>query len=345
MNEMRSRQVSEHHGERASWQQSVAPFQQPSAMRATWQLINTLVPYVVLWIALYFTLGLTLWLTIPLIILASAFLVRVFIIFHDCGHGSYFGSKMANDTVGFITGLLTFSPYLHWRWEHSVHHRSAGHLDRRGTGDIWTMTVQEYLAASRGRRLHYRLIRNPLVLFVVAPFFVFAVKHRFPCAKAPLAERRSVWWTNLCLLGIALPMSWVFGFRTYALLQGSMLMIAGAAGLWLFYVQHQFEGVYWERGEGWSYTAAALRGSSFYKLPKILQWFSGNIGFHHVHHLSPRIANYNLQRCHESTALFQQVKAVTLGGSLRSLTYRLWDEQRKRLVGFGQIAGMRQQED
>jgi acyl-lipid omega-6 desaturase (Delta-12 desaturase) len=332
------------HAERASWQQFVAPFQQASRARAAWQLINTVAPYALLWVVIYLTLGISLWLTIPLVFLASGFLVRVFIIFHDCGHGSYFSSRKANDVVGFLTGVLTFSPYLHWRWEHSVHHGSAGHLDKRGIGDIWTMTVQEYLEASPARRFHYRFIRNPFVLFIVAPFFVFAVKHRFPCGKAPRAERRSVWWTNLWLLAVVLSMSWVFGFITYLLLQGAMLMLSGTAGLWLFYVQHQFEGVYWERGQSWSYTAAALQGSSFYKLPKILQWFSGNIGFHHVHHLSPRIANYNLEKCHNSAELFQQVKAVTLSSSLKSLTYRLWDEQRRTLVSFSQIARSRREE-
>jgi acyl-lipid omega-6 desaturase (Delta-12 desaturase) len=329
---------SARHAERASWQAFVAPFQQPSTPRAVWQLINTVAPYTLLWVVLYLTLGVSLWLTIPLLVLASGFLVRVFIIFHDCGHGSYLSSQKANQIAGFFTGVLTFSPYLHWRWEHSIHHRSAGHLDKRGIGDIWTMTVQEYLDASRARRLHYRFIRNPFVLLILAPFFVFVIKHRFPCGKAPRAERRSVWWTNLCLLAVVACMSWMFGFTTYVLLQGAMLMLSGAAGLWLFYVQHQFEGVYWERGQSWNYTAAALQGSSFYKLPRVLQWFSGNIGFHHVHHLSPRVANYNLQKCHESAELFQQVKAVTLSTSFKSLSYHLWDEQRRKLVSFSHIA-------
>ncbi len=323
--------------ERASWQEWVLPYQRPSTRRALWQLANTLVPYLLLWYVIYLTLGISLWLTIPLIVLASAFLVRIFIIFHDCGHGSYLSSRRANEIVGFVTGVLTFCPSNHWRWEHAIHHGSAGHLDKRGMGDIWTMTVQEYIEASRWRRLHYRLIRNPLVLFVVAPFFVFVVKHRFSSVKAGRRERQSVWWTNLSLIVVAMLMSWVFGLVTYLLLQSAMLMVAGSAGLWLFYVQHQFEGVYWERGDDWDYTAAALQGSSFYKLPRVLQWFSGNIGFHHVHHLSPRVPNYNLQRCHEGAPLFQQVKPVTLTSSLKSLTFRLWDEQSRRLIGFAQL--------
>lgn len=324
--------------QRVSWQAAVEPFQHPSTMRSTWQLINTLVPYVLLWLALYLAIGLSLWITIPLVVLAGGFLVRIFIIFHDCGHGSYLRSRRANDIIGFITGVLTFSPYRHWSWEHAIHHGGAGHLERRGRGDIWTMTVEEYIEASRGRRLHYRLVRSPLVLFVLAPIFVFAIKHRFSATKAPRRARRSVWLTNLALSVMVVSLSWLFGFGTYLILQAAMLMISGAAGLWLFYVQHQFEGVYWERGEAWSFTAAALQGSSFYKLPRVLQWFTGNIGFHHVHHLSPRIANYNLQKCHERSVVLQQVKPITFWRSLESLTFRLWDEQRRKLVGFGEIS-------
>jgi omega-6 fatty acid desaturase (delta-12 desaturase) len=239
--------------------------------------------------------------------------------------------------VGFIAGVLTFSPFQHWRWEHAIHHAGAGNLDRRGTGDIWTMTVQEYLRASRWRRLHYRLVRNPVVLFALAPLFVFVVKQRFASPNAGKRQRRSVWTLNLVLLGAVTLLSWTFGVMPYLLMQSIALAFAGAAGLWLFYVQHQFEGVYWERGENWDYTTAALRGSSYYKLPKVLQWLSGNIGFHHIHHLSPRIPNYNLQRCHESDPLFQQVTPVTLSSSLRSLKFRLWDEQGRKLVGYAEL--------
>lgn len=330
-------------GQRDSWQAAVEPFQQPSALRSIWQLINTLVPYALLWLALYLSIGVSLWLTVPLVILASGFLVRIFIIFHDCGHGSYLRSRRANDIVGFITGVLTFSPSRHWSWEHAVHHGGAGNLNKRGRGDIWTMTVQEYLEASRGRRLHYRLVRSPVVLFLLAPIFVFAIKHRFSAAKAPRRARHSVWLTNLALSVMVATLSWLFGLWTYLILQAAMLMLSGAAGLWLFYVQHQFEGVYWERGESWSYTAAALQGSSYYKLPKVLQWFSGNIGFHHVHHLSPRIANYNLQKCHDRSSVLQQVKPITFWRGFESLTFRLWDEQRKKLVGFGEVRTRRSQ--
>ena len=280
----------------------------------------------------------------PARILAGAFLVRIFIIFHDCGHGSYFKSGRSNDILGFITGVLTFTPYCHWRWEHAIHHASAGHLDKRGTGDVWTLTVQEYLEASRWKRFAYRLARNPIVLFGLAPLFLFVVLQRFPSRKANARERRSVWWMNLAILGMAGALSWVFGLVAYLIIQLTVMMVAGGAGVWMFYVQHQFEDVYWERGDNWDYTAAALQGSSFYKLPKILQWFSGNIGFHHIHHLSARIPNYNLERCHRSDPLFQTVKPITLFSSLKSFTLRLWDERGKKLVGYRHMRNLRREQ-
>ncbi len=317
--------------------------QSASTKRAAWQLANTLVPYFLLWYAMYWALQVSLWLTVPLAVLSGALLVRIFIIFHDCSHGSYLRSRRANDVVGCITGALTFSPYQHWRWEHAIHHGTSGNLDRRGTGDIWTMTVEEYLGASRWRRLHYRLVRNPLVLFVLAPLFVFVLKQRFASAKAELRQRRSVRRLNVTLLASTILLSWIFGVASYLLIQSIAMTIAGATGLWLFYVQHQFKGVYWERNDQWSYTAAALRGSSYYKLPKVLQWISGNIGFHHIHHLSPRIPNYNLQKCHDSDPRFSEATSISLRSSLQSLKFRLWDEQGKELVGFAHLRKIERQ--
>jgi omega-6 fatty acid desaturase (delta-12 desaturase) len=317
-----------------SWKEIVAKYQKPAPWRAIWQIINTITPYIALWVVMYFAVAISWWLAVPLAILAGAFVVRIFIIFHDCGHGSFFKSTKANDVLGYITGVLTFTPYFHWRWEHALHHSSSGDLDRRGTGDVWTLTVQEYLEAGRGKRFAYRLARNPIVLFGLAPLYLFLIQHRFPKSKAPTRERHSVALTNLALMLIATSLIYVFGFKAYLILQLIILMTAGSAGIWLFYVQHQFEGVYWERNENWDYSAAALQGSSFYKLPKLMQWFSGNIGFHHIHHLSPRIPNYHLEKCHEAEPLFQTVKPVTLLTSLKSFTFRLWDEQGQRLVGY-----------
>ncbi|MCG3150591.1 MAG: Fatty acid desaturase [Verrucomicrobiae bacterium] len=327
-----------------AWKKIVVKYQTPSLGRSTWQIVNTLGPTAILWALMYWCLSVSYWLTVPLIVLQAGFMVRTFIIFHDCGHGSFFRSRRANDTWGYITGVLTFAPYYLWRWEHAIHHASSGDLDRRGTGDMWTMTVQEYLEASRWRRFAYRLARNPFIVFVVAPVVLFLIVHRIPSKKSSRRERNSVHWTNLGILVVALGMSAIFGWKAYLILQVAVIAVASSAGVWLFYVQHQFEGVYWERGENWDYATAALQGSSFYKLPKILQWFSGNIGFHHIHHLSPSIPNYHLEKAHKSEPLFQTVKPVTFFGSFKSFTFRLWDEQRRKLVGYGHLRALRRQQ-
>jgi omega-6 fatty acid desaturase (delta-12 desaturase) len=316
------------------WKALVAPFHSASIPKALWQLTNTFGSYIALWFLMYWTLSISWWLTIPLAVLAGLLVIRAFIIFHDCGHRSFFKSRLANDITGFIAGVVTFTPYYHWRWEHALHHGASGDLDRRGVGDIWTMTVQEYLESTRWRRFAYRLARNPFILFVVAPVFLFLIRQRFPSPDAKPRERHSVWWMNAAIGLMVLALCWIFGWRNYLILQVIITMVSGAAGVWLFYVQHQFEDVYWERHGDWDYATAALQGSSFYKLPAVLRWFSGNIGFHHIHHLSPRIPNYNLRRCHESHPLFKAVKPLTLRASLKSLGYRLWDESKRRLVGF-----------
>ena len=329
--------TGERANETAGWKKIVAKYQQPSRWRATWQIVNSLGPYAALWYLIYLSVAVSWWIALPLAILAGGFLVRLFVIHHDCGHGSFFSSRKANDIWGFITGVLTFTPYQLWRWEHAIHHSASGDLDRRGLGSVWTMTVREYLEASRSKRLGYRLTRNPFVFLVIAPFYLFAVRQRFSTKGAHRRERYSVYWTNLAIFVMVASLSLLFGLKAYLLIQLIMAMVAGSAGVWLFYVQHQFEGVYWQRHEKWDYLAAALQGSSFYKLPKILQWFSGNIGFHHIHHLSPRIPNYNLERCHKAEPLFQTVPPVTLFSSLKSLTFRLWDEEGRRLVGFSHL--------
>lgn len=276
-------------------------FETPSVPRATWQVINTLVPYFGLWVAMYFARSAAWWVSAPMVVLAGMFLVRAFIIFHDCGHGSFFPSKTANTIFGWITGVLTFTPYHHWRREHSIHHATSGNLDERGTGDIWTLTVREYLAASPLKKLAYRLSRNPVILFGLGPLFIFIVYQRFTFGDVRPRERREVHLTNLALLAVAGVGSWIFGWKAYLVLQLSVMMA----------------------------------GSSYYQLPKILQWFSGNIGFHHIHHLNSRIPNYNLERCHKRVPEFQKVKPVTFFSSFRTLRLRLWDEERRTMVGYG----------
>ncbi|MDO8580832.1 MAG: fatty acid desaturase [Candidatus Omnitrophota bacterium] len=319
------------------WQKIVAKYQNPHRAKSIGQLLNTLIPYVLLWGVMVYCLTISYWLVLPVAFVAAGLLVRIFIIFHDCGHGSFFKSQKANHFWGFITGVLTFTPYQYWRHEHSVHHSHSGDLDHRGVGEVWTMTVDEYLHASRWMRIKYRFARNPICLFIIGPTILFLIVHRLPLGPSGRDGHKSVHLTNLSILVIAVAMSFLIGFKAYVLIQLPVLMIAASAGIWLFYVQHQFEGVYWERNAKWDYVTEALKGSSFFKMPKVLQWFTGNIGFHHIHHLSPRIPNYFLERCYKENPMFQQIKPITLLTSLKSLTFRLWDEQHNRLVGFGYL--------
>lgn len=318
----------------SSWKKIIAQYQRSSIPRASWQLINTLIPYFGVWIAIYYCKAISWWLVVPLVILAAGLSIRMFIFFHDCGHGSFFKSKKLNDILGFILGVFTFTPYYHWRWEHSIHHAGSGDLDRRGTGDIWMMTIDEYLESSTWKKFVYRVSRNPIILFVIAPPILFLAWQRMANPRAPKREKLSVYYTNFALIFFVGIFSYFFGLWTYLLIQIAITTIASGVGVWLFYVQHQFEDVYWERGANWNYVEAALHGSSFYKLPKILQWFSGNIGFHHIHHLSARIPNYHLEKCHNSNPLFQNIKPITLISSWKSLNYRFWDEKKRQLVGY-----------
>lgn len=320
-----------------SWQKAVAAYQTPHAGRSWWQVINTLVPFFILWILMVLSLDISYWLTLLLALPTAGFFARIFIIFHDCGHGSFFKSKRANDILGYITGIITLTPYHRWRHDHAVHHASVGDLDRRGVGDIMTLTVKEYQGKSAWGRLVYRVVRHPLALFTIGPLGLFLLNNRFSTRTSGKRERYSVYWTNLALLVILLVMSLTIGLKAFFLVLLPVMVIGTTAGVWLFYVQHQFEGVYWERHERWDYLSAALKGSSYYKLPKILQWFSGNIGFHHIHHISPRIPNYFLEKCHRENPMFHDVKTLTLFNSLKCMSLSLWDEDNGRLIGFGDL--------
>ncbi|PIE23591.1 MAG: fatty acid desaturase [Planctomycetota bacterium] len=321
----------------ASWRPLLAPYLRPNRGRAIRQLIDSVGSYLVLWALMAWTVTISWWLSIPIAILSGAVLVRVFIIFHDCGHGSFFASRRANRFWGRLTGVLSFTPFEQWRKEHATHHLSTGNLDRRGVGDIWTMTVEEYKSAKPMRRLSYRVARNPLVLLLIAPLVLFVLEQRIPKAGSKPEELRSVWWTTLFILVWGTAWSLLIGFLPFLILQLTILAVAGAIGIWLFYSQHQFDGAYWQRASDWDFETAALRGSAFLKLPRVLQWFTGNIGFHHIHHLDSRIPNYHLQACHESHPRFQEVEPLTLLGSLRAFGFKLWDEASGRLVGFDDI--------
>ncbi|MBK8978752.1 MAG: fatty acid desaturase [Planctomycetes bacterium] len=310
----------------------VAPFQVPSTWRASWQVANTLVPYVALWWAMYHAVAISWWLALPLAVVAGLLLVRAFILFHDCSHGSFFRSRTANVLWGHALGLLAFTPFFHWRGEHAIHHGAAGDLDRRGIGDVWTMTVAEYRAAGGWKKLGYRLVRQPVLLLTVAPLVLFIGLERYSRKTAGRRERLSVRWTNLALLLMAAGMCAVFGIVNWLLLQLVVLGVAGAGGVALFYLQHQHEHAYWERRPEWNYVDAALGGSSFLKLPRVLQWFSGNIGYHHVHHLAPRVPNYYLERCHRSHRVFTEIRPLSVRAALRAFRLALWDEDSKQLV-------------
>ncbi len=325
---------------RPAWRKAVAAYEKPSTPRSVWQICNTLIPLIALWVISYLCFESYKWVSLLLAIPAAGFLVRGFIILHDCGHGSFFKSRRLNDAVGMIFGVITFTPYYYWRHDHAVHHAGAGDLERRDVGDIWTLTVKEYFKLSTWERFKYRLYRNPIVLFVIGPSFIFLIKYRFVYGKANRRERYSVYLTNLGMLAVAGIVSYFIGWQAYLFIQLPMTMIAASVGVWMFYVQHQFEDVYWEHHQEWDFVAAALDGSSFYKLPKVLQWFTGNIGFHHIHHLSPRIPNYYLEKCYNDTPLFQEIEPITLFSSFKTMTYRLWDEESRKLISFAPLRGM-----
>ncbi|MDO9106877.1 MAG: fatty acid desaturase [Methylovulum sp.] len=319
--------------------QAVAQYARPDYQKAFWQISNTFVPYIGLWaLMMYFTLqGYSYWITLLLAIPAAGLLVRIFIFFHDCTHGAFFPSRKANRILGYIAGTLVFTPFEDWQRVHVIHHAAAGDLDRRGRGDIWTLTVDEYLAASRLKRLAYRLFRNPLVLFGIIPAVLFLVINRFASPGAGKRERRSVMLTNAGIAGILIAMSLSLGFQNYVLIQLPIILMAASAGMWLFYVQHQYEDVYWTRHSNWDLTKSGLEGSSYYKLPKVLQWLVGNIGLHHIHHVRANIPNYNLQRCYDEVPALQAIAPLTIRKSLKSLWLNLWDEQRQKLVSFRAI--------
>jgi omega-6 fatty acid desaturase (delta-12 desaturase) len=299
-------------------------------------LATSVVAYLIVSVGIYLSLSVSLALAIALAVPAAALLVRTFIVFHDCSHGSFLASRRANRWIGIGLGLLLYSPFLRWRHDHAVHHATSGDLNRRGVGDIRTLTVCEYHSLPWRGRLAYRLLRNPLLMFGLGPVLAMIIGPRIVARDARPRMRRSVIATNVALAAGVACLCWLIGWRDYLLVAGPSALLAGSVGIWLFYVQHQFEDAYWEDGGSWTYADAALRGSSYLKLPKVLQFFTGNIGYHHVHHLSARIPNYNLQRAHEEIPIFQDVPTLTLWDGIRAVTLKLWDEDDRRLVTFSQ---------
>jgi omega-6 fatty acid desaturase (delta-12 desaturase) len=325
--------------ERPYWKDAVAPYACPSLRRGVVGVLTSVVPYLALSVLMYALLSVSWVLTVALAVPAAGFLIRTYIIFHDCTHGSFLPSRQANRWLGTVLGLLVFADFQSWKHNHAMHHASAGDLDRRGTGDVLTLTVAEYQARPWRGRLGYRLFRNPLVMLGLGPMVAMVVSPRIIPRTARPRIKHSKMATNVALAVIVGVMCWAIGWRAYLLIELPTIMLAGAGGVWLFYVQHQFEDVYWENSQSWSYADAALRGSSYLKLPKILQFFSGNIGLHHVHHLSASIPNYNLQRAHDDNPIFHEVPVISLGDGLRALKLKLYDERQGRLVTFAQARG------
>jgi omega-6 fatty acid desaturase (delta-12 desaturase) len=322
------------HEDKGGWRSDIAPFERPHMKHSVWQIINTVGPFFVLWYFAFLSLSVSVWLTFVLDLVAAGFLIRIFIIFHDCCHKSFFKNKIANEIVGTLTGILTFVPYHQWRHTHSVHHASSGNLDRRGVGDIWTYTVDEYMQASRLKRIMYRVYRNPFVMFVVGPIFIFLFDYRFNRKRAGMKERINTYITNIGIFGSIALLCWGMGWQSFLLIQGPMFFFSGMAGIWLFYVQHNYEDSYFENDGEWDYVKAAMHGSSFYNLPRVLHWITGNIGYHHIHHLSPRVPNYNLRKVHNKSAALRNVQTITLKTSLESLKFRIWNEESKKFIQF-----------
>lgn len=318
----------------AELKKHMKPYEKTDSKTSVRQLFNTLIPLILLWVGGYLLLSISFWLALPLLIVASGFVIRAFIIFHDCTHGSFFKNKKANDIVGTITGVITLMPYRKWKYSHTRHHATSSNLDKRGEGDMWLLTVEEYAEASFWKRLAYRLYRNPLVMFGLGPILVFLIQSRFNRRGAKKQERYNTYLTNILIAALYAALIWAIGWQAFVLVQGPIMFVSGLLGIWLFYVQHQFEDSYFEHEEEWSYVQAAVEGSSYYKLPKPLQWVTGNIGFHHVHHLSPKIPNYNLEKAHDSSVPLQKATTITLSTSLQSLKFRLWDEKTKTFTGY-----------
>lgn len=323
------------------WIEIIKKYNRPKLSKSIWQLFTSVLPYIALWVLMYYSLQVSYWLTLLLSVFASGFLIRTFIVFHDCVHGSFFKKKRHNEITGVILGIFTFTPFHRWRNDHLIHHNTVGNLDERGIGDVKTLTVQEYLDRSKWQRFIYRIYRHPLFLFGIAPLLHFTLGFRLTLKRLPKNINRYIHITNLAVVLMVGGLIWLMGWKAYLLIQLPILFITTSHGLWLFYVQHQFEDVVWTDNSKWDYKTMALEGSSYFKLPLLLQWFTGNIGFHHIHHLSPIIPNYNLPKCHKENELFSKVKPITFFTALKTLNLRLWDEQNQRLINFRQLKMMK----
>ena len=318
------------------WIETLARYREPSLRRSIFELAITGVPLIMLWVAAWWAMSISYWLTLALVVPAAGFMVRLFVIQHDCGHGSFFRGKAANDWTGRVLGIFTMTPYDVWRRSHALHHASSGNLDRRGFGDIDTLTISEYRALSLGRRLYYRFYRHPLVMFGIGPGFVFIVQNRLPFG---FMRAGAVYWisamgTNLAIVATAGIVIYFVGVLPFLAVHLPIILLASSIGVWLFYVQHQFEETVWAEEKAWKQHDAALYGSSHYDLPVVLAWFTANIGVHHVHHLYSRIPFYRLPHVLRDFPELAQIHRLTLLESFKCARFRLWDDVRNRLVTF-----------
>jgi omega-6 fatty acid desaturase (delta-12 desaturase) len=323
-----------------AWRTSIARHERASMSRSLLDLATSVLPYLVLTVAMYLSLDVSIWITLALALPTAGFLLRTFIVFHDCAHGSFLPTSRGNLWLGRFTAFLVFQPFANWRHNHAVHHGTAGDLDRRGTGDVPTLTVEEYASRTPGQRLGYRLFRSPLVMFGLGPIWSLMIGPRIWSSRQRPRMRNSVLLTNLALAVVIGAIFWFVGPVAWLIVQMPTAIIAGTMGVWMFYVQHQFEDVYWENSENWSYDDAALQGSSYLKLPKLLQFFTGNIGLHHVHHLSAKVPNYNLQRAHDQNQVFNDVPVLTIRDGLRAIQLKLIDPESGRLLTWSEAKAL-----
>jgi omega-6 fatty acid desaturase (delta-12 desaturase) len=318
------------------WRDTLAPYATPDVRRGLLDVATSAVAYLLLTALMYALLDVSAVLVVALAIPAGGFLLRTFVVFHDCAHGSFLPWRRVNTWLGVACGLLVYAPFHSWRHEHAVHHATAGDLDRRGMGDVDTLTVAEYAGLAGPQRVAYRLMRNPLVLLGVGPLWALILEPRLVPGWARKRFARKIIATDVALVALVCGLCALAGWRAVLLVQLTPAMLAGAVGIWLFYVQHQFEDVYWEHSKNWSYAASALRGSSYLRLPKVLQFFTGSIGLHHVHHLNARIPNYNLQRAHDENSVFHDAHQLSPWDAVLALRLKLYDERSERLVSFAQ---------
>lgn len=323
------------------WRSIISKYATADVRESLWQVAITLFFLIAGLVFAYQLMGPAPWASALLVLPLAGLLIRTFIIMHDCSHGSFLPWPKVNDAIGFVTGVLTFTPFQQWRRDHALHHASSGDLDRRGHGDIATLTVVEYKALTKFKRFKYRLYRHPFVLFGIGPLHMMILQRfRGPSLATGAKQMWNVWMTNIALVSLSALFILTFGWKVVFLIYFPAYYLAAAGGIYLFYVQHQFEEAYWERGKEWDYATAAVTGSSHLHLPAILHWFTGHIGLHHVHHLGPKIPNYRLKAAHEENAVFQVAPVLTLATAFKTLRLTLWDEANGRMIGFREFRQM-----